>query len=1246
MPTELRVATYNASLNRNAEGQLVSDLSTPDNAQARAVAEVIQRIDADVILINEFDFVADGSAADLFRDNYLNRSQNGQDPVDYPFVFVPATNTGVPSGLDLNGDGRVAGGNDAFGFGVFPGQFGFVIYSKYPILESEIRTFQNFLWKDMPGNLLTDDTQALPLTDLLGQEAIDNFRLSSKNHADVPVLVDGEVVHILAAHPTPPVFDGPEDLNGKRNHDEIRLWSDYVTPGAGDYLVDDNGVAGGLASDAAFVIVGDYNADPFDGDSVDGAINQFLDNPLIEASATDADITPSAQGGVDQAAAQGALNLTNEGNPAFDTADFGPDTTVSNLRVDYVLPSQAGLDYVDGGIFWPGIGQEGENLTGVFPFPTSDHRAVFVDLVVTEFRNSVTGIEFLGEVTFATGLQFEGTTVGGLSGLFFDPVTGGYRAISDDRGEINTARIYDLDIDLTDGALDAGDVTFTDVTLLSDESGTPYTTQRPDFEGIAQLDDGTLVVSNERLGANDTPGLFLFDPVTGQQTGALPVDARYDGTVPNQGVRTNLAFESLTTTPDGRFLYTAVENALEQDGPVADTQVGTPVRIIQYDTATGQAVAEYVYVTEPVADQPVPAGSFATNGLVELLAIDDNGTLLAMERSFSNGVGNAIKIFQIRTQGATNVIGEDAIPTAIEEGELSVNVDAVVTKTLVLDLADLGIVLDNVEGMTLGPVLPDGRQSLILISDNNFSATQFTQVLAFAIDIDGTPLIEAVDETPSELRYDNPQDTTEGPDSDDPAIYLGSRADRNYVITAEKNGGLRVYDTEGNQLNAVEPEGIRYNNVDLVYGFDALRGRQDLVVASDRANDTVAVYQILGGGRLRDVTGDVPASIFGVDDGEATALGLATYKSLVDGSDYVFVTQSDSATIAQLRLVAEPGGRVGAELVRTLTLPVPEGEDPADFTAEGIAIDRETGIGYIVAEGQLGLLSFEAEPTGTGEFTLIQPIDQPFFTADLEGVSIVYGANGAGSIVVSSQGDSSFAVFDRQTGEFTGSFAVGEGVVDDVAESDGIDIFSGALPGYPNGLLVLHDGSNDPATVFPDPEDGEIQNFDTNFKYIDLGEALEAVGAGAANTGFNPRAIQAQTLIRAESGEIGTTTAELIADTTTGGSVRFEITERGRGADGVRGSFVVTGATVEGIVDVTAQGLEAGSRYTVRVIDDAGDRDSFVFTTLSQAPTVGLATLADAGVVSGEIQTLASSFTLVEFDTFHIVDLAPVDALV
>ncbi len=370
---DLRVATFNASLNRTSEGQLVADLSSPDNAQAKVIAEIIQRIRPDIILINEFDFDSEHRAARLFQDNYLSQPQNGAQPIRYRYVFVAASNTGIPSGFDLDNNGSVGGGNDAFGFGAYPGQFGMVVYSSWPILNRHVRTFQNFRWADMPGALLPDDPATAQPADWYSPEELEVFRLSSKSHWDLPIVIRGRVLHLLASHPTPPVFDGPEDRNGTRNFDEIRFWADYITPGkASHYIYDDRGLRGGLR-DPHFVIVGDQNSDPLDGDSIPGAVQQILEHPRVNGSHT-----PESLGAVEAAALQGGANTTHLSDPRFDTADF-TDTAPGNLRADYVLPS-CGLDILDSGVFWPPQSDPLFRLTGVFPFPSSDHRSVWVDL--------------------------------------------------------------------------------------------------------------------------------------------------------------------------------------------------------------------------------------------------------------------------------------------------------------------------------------------------------------------------------------------------------------------------------------------------------------------------------------------------------------------------------------------------------------------------------------------------------------------------------------------------------------------------------------------------------------------------------------------------------------------------------------------------------------------------------------------------------------------------------------------------
>jgi hypothetical protein len=369
-PEPVRFATFNASLNRNNAGALRADLSTPDNAQAKVIAEIIQRARPDVLLINEFDF--DPEAVDLFLENYLSVSQNGAEPISYPHTFIAPSNTGVQSGFDLNNDGSVGGPDDALGFGFFEGQFGMAVFSRYPI--GDVRTFQNFLWRDMPGALLPTD----PATgeSWYTEDELDVLPLSSKSHWDLEIEIGKKDVHFLVSHPTPPVFDGAEDRNGTRNFDEIRFWADYIHPGRSRYIYDDEGERGGIDRGEPFVIAGDQNSDPNDGDSISRAIQQLLDHPRINDR-----FIPTSSGGVWASETQlgGGVNQSHVSDPAADTADFAEPP--GNLRADYVLPSRQ-LRVVDGAVFWPASGEPFFELTGVFPFPSSDHRLVWIEVKV------------------------------------------------------------------------------------------------------------------------------------------------------------------------------------------------------------------------------------------------------------------------------------------------------------------------------------------------------------------------------------------------------------------------------------------------------------------------------------------------------------------------------------------------------------------------------------------------------------------------------------------------------------------------------------------------------------------------------------------------------------------------------------------------------------------------------------------------------------------------------------------------
>ena len=381
-PSSIRFCTFNVTLNRFDRGSPIPTLLANPAADApRRIAEIIQRLRPDVLLLNEFDYDdanpnGTGSAPQLFQQNFLSVGQNisdptktAQPPISYAYRYVAPVNTGYASGFDYDRNGTVdtavgteTYGNDCYGFGRWPGQYGMVIYSKFPIQTADVRTFQKVLWKDIPGAVLPDfaGTPTIP-ADWYSPAALAGFRISSKSHWDVPISINSHIVHLLVDHPTPPTFDGTEDRNGRRNHDEIKLWADYLSPQTSGYIKDDAGVAGGLAEDERFVIMGDHNADPFKGASYLAAIRQILDHPRVNSlySPYRSQQTPPFPFGT------GYFNHS------------GYDTSTFNLRVDYVLPSKLGVGVLSGYIYWP------TDTAGASLIAVSDHRPVQLTMQLT-----------------------------------------------------------------------------------------------------------------------------------------------------------------------------------------------------------------------------------------------------------------------------------------------------------------------------------------------------------------------------------------------------------------------------------------------------------------------------------------------------------------------------------------------------------------------------------------------------------------------------------------------------------------------------------------------------------------------------------------------------------------------------------------------------------------------------------------------------------------------------------------------
>lgn len=416
--SQARFATFNLSFDRATYETLVSEMSFTHGEQSallqryqandstltteetetakriiqiRNVAETIQRVRPDTFVLAEFN--NDGSGEDMqaldgFQNNYLSHSQNGQSPIEFVYRENFATNTGKPSGQDLNLDGNKSDqGDDAWGFGFYHGQYAFAVFSRFKIDEPNIRSFQDFRWKDMPGenNLkIVDCDKALPEGKACGDswysnEAWEQFPLSSKNHVDVPVIIptkSGEqVVHFLVSHPAPPIFDNPAKHNTERNRAELKFWQDYIENQT--YIYDDNGLTGGLPLGSHFVIAGDLNADHQMGDGDRATIAGLLSHTQMNVESTLGSLAPASNGG-EYCLSEGICQRNQ------DTPHPANITSTSGLRLDYVIPS-ATLAVKASGVFWPSGSETGYHLVydaalGNSKGVSSDHRMVWVDI--------------------------------------------------------------------------------------------------------------------------------------------------------------------------------------------------------------------------------------------------------------------------------------------------------------------------------------------------------------------------------------------------------------------------------------------------------------------------------------------------------------------------------------------------------------------------------------------------------------------------------------------------------------------------------------------------------------------------------------------------------------------------------------------------------------------------------------------------------------------------------------------------
>lgn len=333
---------------------LLRDIRKGNVPKINQITKIIAHVDPDIILLTGIDYDFYNVTLEAFAD--LLEAMGAP----YPYQFARRPNTGLSTGLDMDGDGKINTARDAQGYGRFAGQAGMAILSRYPIDSDRVQDFSALLWLDLPNaHLPSVDGQPFP-----SDKALKMQRLSSNAHWVVPVVIAETRLNLMAFHPTPPVYDGPEDRNGLRNGDEIALWSTYL-----------NGGLGMKPDGAPFVILGDANLDPYDGQGRHEAIHALISHPLVQ------DVQPRSLGAVAAMKNQGGVNETQQSDPALDTVDWKDARGPGNLRVDYVLPS-VGLDVTNAGVFWPTPDDPDFALLRADGKDASRHRLVWIDVEI------------------------------------------------------------------------------------------------------------------------------------------------------------------------------------------------------------------------------------------------------------------------------------------------------------------------------------------------------------------------------------------------------------------------------------------------------------------------------------------------------------------------------------------------------------------------------------------------------------------------------------------------------------------------------------------------------------------------------------------------------------------------------------------------------------------------------------------------------------------------------------------------
>ncbi len=459
----------------------------------------------------------------------------------------------------------------------------------------------------------------------------------------------------------------------------------------------------------------------------------------------------------------------------------------------------------------------------------------------------MSGLTFLGLSTFSSTTTFAGTTVGGLSGITYDAANNRYYAISDSRNNgTGAVRFYTLTIDLASlSTSTAGAVNFTGVTTLKNANNTPFASNISDTEGIALTNNGNVFISSEGVFSPTIVQPFVnrFNLATGQQNLVEPIPAKFVASADSTfGIRDNRGFESLSITPDQQFLFTATENALEQDGAAATNTTGSPCRILTYNLTTNSAGAEYLYNTDP------------RNGISEILAVDNN-TLLVLERSVIN-TAPSLKLYQVSLTGATNISAYNSISSA--PGTVVPLQKTLVANLISQPFISLGFKPDNYEGMTFGPTLPNGNRTLILVSDNNFGqngALNSTRVVAF--ELNTNPLQSAVSTTLSATQNNLTLTGTSN---------ISGKGNNHNNIIAGNNANNLLYGKQGSDVllgnggNDTLIGGLDDDTLTGGAGFDKFvrhysTGGIDTITDFTPADDTFYVCASgFGGGLVRNAT--------------------------------------------------------------------------------------------------------------------------------------------------------------------------------------------------------------------------------------------------------------------------------------------------------------------------------------------------------------------------------------------------------